>query len=234
MSNELLLISSVFVIYLSLLLWFYLFGKSGLYAFTVLATIAANIEVLILIKAFGIEQTLGNVLFASTFLATDILSETHDKKTAKKAVRIGLMTSVTFIVFSQFWLYYTPSPNDFAFDSIVTIFKNTPRLMISSLVVYLISQFYDVWIYHKIWDLTTKKSNDRKKYLWLRNNLSTLSSQLINTVLFTLFAFYGVYDLKTLTSIFIASYIIFVFTSLIDTPVIYAARKLHELKKIKE
>ena len=75
MTNELLLILSLLLIYSALLLFYYLFGKDGLYAWTVIATIAANIEVLILVDAFGMEMTLGNILFASTFLVTDIISE---------------------------------------------------------------------------------------------------------------------------------------------------------------
>ena len=73
--NEILLVASLFVIYGCVLLAYRLFGKSGLYCFTAIATITANIEVLIMVKAFGMEQTLGNILFASTFLVTDIISE---------------------------------------------------------------------------------------------------------------------------------------------------------------
>ena len=84
--NELLLIGSLVVLYGAVLLWFYLFGTGGLMAFTVFATIAANIEVMILVDAFGMEMTLGNILFATTFLVTDILSEVAGKKEAQKAV----------------------------------------------------------------------------------------------------------------------------------------------------
>ena len=80
MNNELLLILSIIGVYSSVVLAYRFLGKSGLYCWTVLATIAANIEVLIVIDAFGMEQTLGNILFASTFLVTDILSETEGKK----------------------------------------------------------------------------------------------------------------------------------------------------------
>ena len=59
--------------------------RDSMYCFTVFATIAANIEVLLLVDAFGMEMTLGNILFATTFLVTDILSETEGKKAAEKA-----------------------------------------------------------------------------------------------------------------------------------------------------
>lgn len=226
MRNEILLILSVVIIYGSVLLWYKLLGCKGLMAFTVLATISANIEVLILVNAFGMEQTLGNILFASTFLVTDILSEVSGKKAANQAVNIGILTSLTFIIISQSWLLYQPGANDWAHSSIVNIFPNTPRMMAASLIVYAISQKFDVWLYHKWWGLTKRLCGDSRRYLWLRNNGSTLLSQLLNTVLFTMGAFLGTYDTRTLISIMWASYVIFIFTSLADTPAVYLARRI--------
>ena len=87
--NEILLVASLFVIYGCVLLAYRMFGKSGLYCFTAIATITANIEVLIMVKAFGMEQTLGNILFASTFLVTDIISEIEGKKRPRKRSTSG-------------------------------------------------------------------------------------------------------------------------------------------------
>lgn len=226
MRNEIILIVMLVVTYGATLLWFRLFGVNGLLCFTVFATIAANIEVLILVDAFGMEMTLGNILFASTFLVTDILSEVAGKKTASRAVGIGIATSVLFIIVSQSWLYYQPNANDWAFPSIQAVFSNTPRLMLASLVVYAIVQVFDVWAYHKWWAFTTKRFGDAKKFLWLRNNGSTLVSQFLNTLLFTFAAFWGVHDVNTLFSIVLSSYVIFIVTSLVDTPVVYLARRI--------
>ena len=228
MPNELLLILSLIVLYGAVLVFYRLFGKLGLYVWTVIATISANIEVLILVDAFGMEQTLGNVLFATTFLVTDILSENHGKKEANVAVNIGIATSIAFIVISQSWMLYTPAASDFASPAIATIFSNTPRLMLASLIVYAICQKFDVWAYHAWWAFTNKKCGDSKKFLWLRNNGSTLISQLLNTILYTFGAFFGVYDIPTLISIVFASYVIFIVTSLADTPIVYLARKMKE------
>lgn len=226
MPNELLLVVSVLLLFGGTILFYYLMGVSGLYCWTVFATIAANIEVLILVDAFGMEQTLGNVMFASTFLVTDIISEIAGKEKANRAVNIGILTSLMFILVSQLWLLFTPSANDWAMPSIQAIFSNTPRLMIVSLVVYAICQRFDVWLYHKWWEITDKKFHDHKKFLWVRNNGSTMISQLLNTVLFTLGAFGGVYDGKTLASVLAASYVIYLVTSLLDTPFVYWARKI--------
>lgn len=226
MTNELLLIGSVIFIFSCVLLAYLFFGKTGLYCLSAIVTVLANIEVLILVNAFGAEQTLGNVLFASTFLITDILSEYESKKAANKAVWIGVFASLFFLLLSQSWLLYAPSESDTVSNAFNTVFSSTPRVLISSLAVYAVSQVFDVWLYHKWWAFTEKRCGNKKSFLWLRNNGSTLISQILNTLLFTLLAFYGTYDMQTLLSIFLSSYIIFVFTSLLDTPVIYLARRV--------
>lgn len=228
MLNEMLLILSLVITYSAVLLLFAVFREQGLYLWTVIATIAANIEVLIVVNAFGMEMTLGNILFASTFLVTDILSELYGKKAAQTAVWLGIATSVCFILISQSWMLYIPNENDFAMPSIRTVFSNTPRLMAVGIAVYVIVQLFDVWAYHKWWDFTSRRFKDSKKFLWLRNNGSTLVSQLLNTILFTWGAFLGTHNTQTLISIACSSYIIFIITSLADTPFVYLARYLQD------
>lgn len=225
-SNEILLLLSIVVYFGLLLVCFKFFGKTGLYIWIAIASILQNIEVLIMIRAFNMDMTLGNVCFGSTFLATDILSERYGKDAANKAVKVGFVSLISFVIITQSWLLFTPSSSDFAFSSIQTVFSNTPRLVFASLVVYLVVQKIDIILYHKLWSLSKKKYGDNKKMLWLRNNGSTMISQLINTVLFSVLAFYGVYSNNALVGIIISSYIIFLAISLIDTPFIYFASKI--------
>ena len=228
--NELILLASVVFIFGAVLLAYRFFGNTGLYAMTAVVTILANIEVLILVNAFGMEQTLGNVLFAATFLITDILSENAGKKAANKAVYVGVFASVFFMLLTASWMLYRPSDSDWAMPSIRAIFSTTPRLVFASMAVYAISQLFDVWLYHKWWEFTEKRTGKKRPFLWLRNNGSTLVSQLVNTVLFNLAAFAGAegYDAKLLFSIIAAGYVIYIFTSLLDTPAVYIARRIHE------
>lgn len=228
MRNEIILICSLVLIYATVVLFYRFFGKTGLYMWTVVATISANIEALMLVDAFGMEQTLGNILFASTFLVTDILSETEGRQYANKAVRIGIMVSVVFILITQSWFLYEPAAGDWATPAIHKVFSNTPRLMLVSIAVYGIVQVFDVFAYHAIWKHTTKLFGDSKRGLWIRNNGSTLISQLFNTVLFTFGAFAGTYDLPTLIHICISSYVIYIVTSICDTPAVYLARRLKD------
>lgn len=227
MPNELLIAISFILIYGGVVLFYRLFGKGGLLAFNILATLVANIEVLLLVRAFGVEMTLGNVLFASTFLITDILSENHGRKDANRAVVISTLCSVFFVAISQLWLLYTPSENDWASGAFHTIFSNTPRVVCASLGVYLVAQLTDVWLYHKWWDWCKKRFGDSSKGLWIRNNGSTMISQLLNTLLYTFLAFYGTYSFQTLISIFASSYVIYIVTSLLDTPFVYWSRNIN-------
>ncbi len=230
--NELFLILSLVLIYGAVLVSYRLFGRSGLLAMTVIATIFANIEVLILVDAFGMVQTLGNVMFAATYLITDILSENEGEKYAARAVHIGIFTSVMMLLFTQYWFLYTPAEADWAAPAIREIFSTTPRLMLASLVGYIVSQRLDVWLYHRIWELTSKKSGNSRNLLWVRNNAATLISQILNTILFNAIAFFGMYEPKQLIGIMISSYVIYIFTSLLDTPAVYLARRMKEKGKI--
>lgn len=231
MVNEPFLLLSLLISFGGIIAFFCLFGKSGIYTWTIISTITANIEVLILIKAFGLEQTLGNTLFAATFVATDILSECYGKKSANKAVWLGVASNIIFLLITQSWFLYTPSTQDWVLPSVKNIFSNTPRIMFASLLAYVVSEVFDVWSYHTLWNFTQKKTGSKKKFLWLRNNVATLSAQLINVVLFNIIAFCGMYDAKMLLSICLSSYIIFIATSLIDTPFIYFARWLYGKNK---
>ncbi len=234
MQNELVLVLSLVLTYGSVLIFYRILGKTGLFVWSAIATIVANIEVSIMIDAFGANQTLGNVLFASTFLVTDILSENYGKKAANKAVKIGILANVSFILISRLWFLYIPADNDYIMPAIKEVFANTPRFMIVGVLVFAICQVFDVWIYHFIWSKTTKLFGNRKGYLFIRNNGSTLISQLINAILFSFGAFWGTFDVATIINIIISSYVIFIITSLLDTPFVYLARKFRPSQKSEE
>lgn len=223
--NELLLVLSLLISFGATVLFLKLFGKGGLFAWIGICAVFANVEVLILVHAFGMDQTLGNTLFASSFLATDILSELYGKKDANKGVLVGIITTVLFILLSTMWINYVPAEGDWAMPFVKQLFANTPRVLIASLIAYAVSEAFDVWLYHKWWTLTEKRFGNKDKYLWFRNNFSTLFSQLVNIVIFNFGAFLGIYSLSQLFSITIACYVIYIVTSLLDTPFIYLAKK---------
>lgn len=204
-----------------------LFGKTGLYAWTVFASVLSSIEASKIVTLFGISVTLGNVLYGSAFLITDILSENHGKKAANRAVYLGIITSLVWVFATSYLCWFVPNGDDFLSPNIHAVFGFVPRIAISSILTYAISQALDIYIYHYLWKLCGNTS----KLLWLRNNGSTLVSQFLDTVIFTVLAFYGTVPYDVLLILIVSTYVFKVLVSLLDTPLIYLARWLHKKNK---
>ena len=101
MTNSVLFIFSIVFYLFAVVAAYKMFGKTGLYVFTAISAILANIQVCKNVDIFGLSTTAGNTLYAASFLVTDILSEKYGKKAAQKAVYIGLFTTVIFLVGTQ-------------------------------------------------------------------------------------------------------------------------------------
>lgn len=227
MPNELIFILTV-LIYLGSVLGLYkLFGKNGLYAFAVFATLLGNIAVCKNVDIFGFATTAGNVLYAATFLVTDILSEKYGKKDAARAVGYSLSIMVLWMLGTQLILWFTPNASDYINESLKTVFSLVPRITIASLVGFVCSQYLDVFLYHFIWS----KTGNSKAKLWLRNNGSTLISQFIDTAIFISLAFWGVYPADVFFSILITTYLFKAAVALLDTPFMYWARRIVPLNE---
>ena len=222
MPNELLFILCVFIYLGCVLLLFHFFGRNGLYAFSVFATLLGNIAVCKCIDLFGVSATAGNVLYASTFLITDILSEKYGKKAASRAVAYSFTMMLLWLLGTQMILWFTPNASDYINESLKVVFGLVPRITIASLAGFIVSQNLDVFMYHLIWN---KTGNSRGK-LWLRNNGSTLTSQAVDTVIFVFIAFWGVYSNKVFISILVTTYVFKAIVALLDTPFMYLARRI--------
>ncbi len=220
MINELLWIGSLLISLIIVILAYKLFGKTGLYIWTAAAVILANIQVLKIVEVFGLQTALGNVIYASIFLSTDILNENHTKKDAGKAVWIGFFVLVATTIMMQLTIYFIPAETDFIDRHIKAIFSLMPRVALASIIAYLISQNHDVWFFAKM------KKKDKNKRLWFRNNVSTITSQLLDNTIFTLIAFVGVFPWITIVQIFITSLIMKGIVAACDTPFLYLARKI--------
>ncbi len=223
MSNEILWVILMVLNFSFILLSYKLFGKLGLFVWSGFAIILANIQVLKTVELFGIVSTLGNIIYGTSFLATDILSEKYGKKEASKAVWIGFFSLIASTLIMWICLKFIPHQSDFIHESLVNIFAIMPRLTVASLLAYLIGQFHDVWAYH-FW----KKKFNKNSQVWIRNNLSTMVSQLLDTLIFTFIAFYGVFPKEVFIEILITTYVMKWLVAALDTPVIYLAKKIDE------
>lgn len=217
--NEFLGLGFVLVNFVMLIVMYKLFGKAGLFAWVAMSTILANIQVTKTIEIIGLTATLGNSLYASTFLATDILNEKYGKKEAKKAVWLGFFSLLVMVIAMQFGLQFIPGDSDFAQGSLETIFGLVPQIAVASMIAYLASQHIDVLIFSAL-----RKIFPKDGQFWIRNNGSTLLSQLLDTLIFTSIAFYGVFPFDVWVQIFISTYILKFIVSLLDTPFGYIAK----------
>lgn len=202
-----------------------LFGKAGLQVAIATAIILANLQGPKLTVIFGMETSLGVIFYSSIFFATDVLSENYGKAEANKAVRMGLAVSVIVLVMLSFAMLYLPSqkPGSVEFSANVhnafaTIVNFTPKMILGSLLAYFVSQSFDVWVFHKI------KSVTGDRWLWLRNNLSTMSSQVIDTAIFALVVWAPIVGVESALALGFAKYVFKVAIAMIDTVFIYWAK----------
>lgn len=226
MINEILWIGSILVCFFLVMLSYKFFGKNGLFVWMAVGVILANIEVMKTVKVFGMVTALGNVIYSSLFLTTDILTENYSKKEAQKAVWLGFFVLISVTILMQITLNFVPDESDFLSEHITALFVLLPRITIASLTAYLISQTLDVTVFSKL-----KRLHERR-LLWFRNNVSTSVSQFIDTSIFTLIAFTGIFSWSIMLQIFITSMIMKVVVSFCDTPFIYWARSLYDKNKI--
>lgn len=227
MTNEIIFIATVLLYLGSVLLLYKFFGKNGLFAFAIFGTLLGNIAVCKCVDIFGVSTTAGNVLYASTFLVTDILSEKYGKKEASKAVAYSFTIMVLWMLGTQMIMLFEPNGNDYINGSLQVVFSLVPRITIASLLGFLVSQNLDVQLYHGIWN----KTGNNRNMLWLRNNGSTLVSQAVDTVIFTFVAFWGVYPTGVFMSILVTTYLFKAVVAILDTPFMYLARMIEPVNE---
>ena len=220
MNNVLIGLLLLVVTFTLLLIVEKLFKKEGLYAWISMALIAANILECKTIPLLSLTSTCGNILFASIFLATDIMTEKYGSKYAKNAIKISVFTMIAFIIIMQIGLLFKPDVTDFAHDSMKTLLGLNLRISVASIIMFYISNNLDIYIFDKL----RKKLPDK---LWLRNNVATIVSNVSENYLFILLAFTGIYDFKTMIIIASSISIVEIIIALLDTPFIYLSKKLN-------
>jgi uncharacterized integral membrane protein (TIGR00697 family) len=165
-----------------------------------------------IITVGGVVLPAGILAYCITFVASDVVSEIWGKQKAKQVVLGGfgaLVVCLGLIQLALFWPGASFWDNHEAYGSVLGA---APRIIIASIIAYLISQNHDVWAFH-FW-----KKTFRGKHLWIRNNLSTASSQIIDSVIFITIAFYGIIPVIPLIA---GQVLIKILIAFLDTPVVY-------------
>ena len=186
------------------------------------ALILANLLGAKITTILGVSVSVGIFAYPITFLCTDIVAEVRGKQVTKQFVKIGLIALLLSLALVALSIVLPAASRYEHNDAFTTIFGNSLRMIFASLVAFVFAQYHDIWAFH-FWKKKTKG-----KWLWFRNNISTVVSQLIDTVLFMFIAFYHITPKFTagfVISLIIPYWLFKVAFAFIDTPLVYAGVK---------
>ncbi len=186
------------------------------------ALVAANLIGLKIADFTIFEASVGILAFPVTFLITDIIEEVHGKKKAQEFVFLGAITLVFILILTALAVVLPYAERSLFKEEYDEIFGTTIRIIIASITAFILSQSHDVWAFN-FWKQRTKG-----KYLWLRNNLSTMISSFFDTTIFMFIAFYGISNKFTVSYVFsliIPYWLVKILFALGDTPLCYLGVK---------
>ena len=157
----------------------------------------------------------GVIAYPITFLMTDVIGEIWGKKIVTRVVWAGFFCSLLAMLLGFLAVMLPAAPFYEKQEFFAELFGRVGRITGASLIAYLISQFNDIWLFHKIKDMTNGK------HLWLRNNVGTIFSQLFDTIIFIVIAFYGTMPTSVLIGMISSQWMVKVLIALLDTPFCY-------------
>ena len=179
----------------------------------VVSLIVANVVASKIVSFWGLVVPAAIVAYPVTFLITDVIGEIWGKEEANRTVKIGFVCQLFSLLLIGLAILLPVAPfanNQVEFKSIL---GQSFRCVTASLVAYLCSQSWDVYVFHKL------KNINGEKHKWIRNNLSTMTSQIIDTAIFITIAFIG--SVPNIFTMIISQYVIKVVYALLDTPFFY-------------
>jgi len=179
-------------------------------------TVIANVTAGKIVSFWGWAAPAAVIIYAATFLLTDIIAEVWGREEATRAVWLGFYANLILFIYVSIAVRWEAMPfaEDYA-RMFGEVLGPVPRIVMASMIAYLVSQHHDVFAFH-LW-----KRRTGGRFLWLRNNASTLVSQAIDTGLFITIAFWGKFSGAELLSLLTGQYLAKVTIALLDTPFCY-------------
>lgn len=162
----------------------------------------------------------GVIVYAASFLITDLISEVYGKKEAMTAVYLGFTSMMIFSLYSLLMVKWEAAPYWTDQEAFVSVVDLSFRITMAGWISFLVSQNWDVRVFH--WLKAEGTEYGKPQHLWIRNNVSTITSQFIDSTLFISIAFIGIYD--SVINMIIAQWLIKCIIALIDTPFAYWGR----------
>jgi uncharacterized integral membrane protein (TIGR00697 family) len=215
--NELLFIAHTIIISISALIALYL-GQAALVAFVCLQCVLANLFVVKQITLFGFSATCADAFTIGAVLGLNLLQEYFGRAITRCCIWINFFLLIFYVIVSQVHLAYVPNQYDTMQQFFVPILSLMPRIVIASFVVYLLAQWADYVLY----GFLKRIFNDR--YLMMRNIISIMATQLLDTVLFSFLGLYGI--VQDVWQVIAISYLIKLVAIAIASPFVLFSKKI--------
>ena len=223
--NELIFLLHIIFVTAFTLGAFYM-GKNALLVAVALQAVLANLFVIKQIEIFGFNATCADVFIVGSVLGINLLQEYYGKAWSKKALYISFFSMLFYLVMSQIHLLYIPALYDNSHSLFEGILKFAPRIIISSIVVYFVVLLVNNWFYGYL------KNKLNNRYLVLRNFISIILTQLLDTVLFVFIALYGI--VGSVWQVMLVGFVLKVMVVFVSVPFIGLAKRFLSKKVITE
>ena len=209
------------------LLMFHLYGKNGLLSMYILHIFLSQITINITYNFLGFSAVVGSCFYAVLFLTIDMITEHYGKKTANTTINIGVLTLISLLLLIYFVRLVLKTNTDSYSIYFLKLTDNQSRIIITDIFVsYFLFQKLNVLLFSKIKKITGEKM------LWIRNNVSTIISQIFTAILFYELSFVGIMGQNKIWQLIITGLIIKIIVSLMETPFLYFSKKVgvkHEI-----
>lgn len=190
--------------------------------------LVANVVSSKIVSFLGLTVPAAIVAYPLTFLMTDVIGEIWGKEEANKTVKLGFICQMISLVLIGGAILLPVAPFADNQAQFTAILGSSFRVVFASMVGYLVSQSWDVWIFHKVRDAYIKKHGSTKGGRWIWNNASTMTSQIIDTAIFITIAFIG--TVPNIWTMILSQYLVKFVYALLDTPFFYLlTRKRSEM-----
>ena len=197
-------------------------------AIFITSLLIANVVSSKIVSFLGLTVPAAIVAYPLTFLMTDVIGEIWGKEEANKTVKLGFICQMISLALIGGAILLPVAPFADNQAQFTAILGSSFRVVFASMIGYLVSQSWDVWIFHKVRDAYIKKHGSTKGGRWIWNNASTMTSQIIDTAIFITIAFIGV--VPNIWTMILSQYLVKFVYALLDTPFFYLlTRKRSEM-----
>src|SRR3989344_5322236 len=176
-----------------------------------------------IISIFGVSASVAVFIVPLAFAITDISTELYGRSFSRKLTFAGMFTLLILMVYSIIFVSLDPNPRFTHDEAYRTIFGTSLRIMLASITAFLLAQLQDIFIFERIRRMT------KGKWLWLRTNVSTFASELVDTTVFMFIAFYMVspkFDAFFILKLIIPYFLLKIAFAVLITPLVYAGVRL--------